>query len=108
MKWDVRYLPEVETDLKKLDHSQIVAVRKAINKVKTNPLPKSEGGYGNPLGHKKGNNLTGFFKIKLLKEGIRVVYKLIRTETAMVIIVVGIREDEEVYDIARKRIDNSK
>lgn len=42
-------------------------------------------------------------KIKLRGEGIRVVYKLIKTESQMLIIVVGIREDEEVYEIAHSR-----
>ena len=36
-------------------------------------------------------------------EGIRVVYKLIRTETKMLVVVVGVREDEEVYEIAQRR-----
>ena len=30
-------------------------------------------------------------------------FKLIRTETKMLIIVVGVREDEEVYEIAERR-----
>lgn len=107
MMWQLKYLPEAEQDLNKLDHSQQLIVRKAINKVKANPLPQSEGGYGKPLGHKKAANLTGFLKIKLKREGIRVVYKLIHTETCMLIIVVGVREDEDAYEIAEKRIINN-
>jgi mRNA interferase RelE/StbE len=42
-------------------------------------------------------------KIKLRNEGIRVVYKLMKTESQMLIVVVGIREDEEVYEIAHSR-----
>ena len=103
MNWKVLYLPEVERDLKALAHNQIIAVRKAISKVKENPLPQAEGGYGKPLGNKNSTNLTGFLKIKLRGEGIRIVYKLIRTETSMLIIVVGVREDDEVYDIAQDR-----
>ena len=87
-----------------MDHSQQIIVRKAISKVRVNPLPQSEGGYGKPLGHKGGSNLTGFLKVKLRKEGIRIVYRLIKTETRMLIIVIGLREDEEVYEIARNRI----
>jgi len=69
----------------------------------TIPLPKSEGGYGKPLGNKNGNDPTGYLKIKLLAAGIRVVYKLVRTETQMLIIVIGMRSDEEVYETAQKR-----
>ena len=103
MNWQVSYLPEVKKDLQGLAHNQQLAVFKAIRKVSENPLPQSEGGYGKPLGHKSGSNLTNLLKIKLRGEGIRVVYKLLRTETEMLIIVVGIREDDEVYDLAGKR-----
>ena len=103
MNREIKYLPEAESDLKSLDHVQQVAVRKALNKVKTNPLPQSEGGYGKPLGHKRGANLTGFLKVKLRKEGIRIVYRLIRVEGRMLIVVIGMREDEEVYEIAQKK-----
>ncbi|MBE5919690.1 MAG: type II toxin-antitoxin system RelE/ParE family toxin [Pseudobutyrivibrio ruminis] len=97
-------MEEALNDLQSLDKTQKVQVVKAIKKVSTNPLSKSEGGYGNPLGNRGGINLTGLYKIKLLKLGIRVVYKLEKTETEMLIIVVGMRSDEEVYKEADKRI----
>ena len=68
-------------------------------------VPQSEGGYGKPLGNKNSNNVTGLLKIKLLKLGIRVVYKLVRTDKIMKIIVVAARADDEVYEVAAKRID---
>ena len=76
---------------------------KAINKVLQNPLPASEGGYGKPLGNKQGSDLAGFLKIKLKSAGIRVVYKLIRTETEMLVVVIGARADDEVYETAQHR-----
>lgn len=103
MSWDVQYLPEAERDLKELDGIQRILVRKAIKKVQQNPLPQSEGGYGKPLGHKGERDLTNLLKIKLKASGIRIVYSLIRQDEKMVIIVIGIREDEEVYDIANAR-----
>lgn len=103
MNWELKYLPEAEKDIRALAHNQQVVVKKAIKKVRQNPLPQSEGGYGKPLGNKHGTNLTNFLKIKLRGEGIRIVYKLIRTETQMLVVVVGIREDEKVYEIAQKR-----
>ena len=104
MIWEVKYLPEVEKDFDALSHNRQIIVDKAIKKVKTNPLPQNEGGYGKPLEHKNGTNLTGYLKVKLRKEGIRIVYKLIRTESKMLVVVIGIREDDEVYEIARDRI----
>ena len=104
MNWEVNYLPEADKDIASLARNQQIIVQKAIKKVK-NPLSQSEGGYGKPLGHKHGTNLTNFLKIKLRGEGIRIVYKLIRTQTQMLIVVVGVREDDEVYEIAQRRRD---
>lgn len=103
MTWVVKYLPEAEKDLKALARNRQLIVLKAIKKVKENPLPQSEGGYGKPLGNMRGTNLAGLLKIKLRGEGIRVVYKLIRMESQMLIVVIGVREDEEVYEIAQTR-----
>lgn len=103
MSWQVLYLPEAENDMRALARNQQLIVRKAIDKVKENPLPQSEGGYGKPLGSKQGVNLTGFLKIKLRGEGLRIVYQLIRKNGQMLVIVIGVREDEEVYQITRKR-----
>ena len=104
MNWEVDYLPEARKDIKNLDRSKQIIVNKAIKKVKINPLPQAEGGHGKPLGNKHGLNLTTLLKIKLRGEGIRIVYKLVRTDTQMLIIVVGAREDEEVYEIANRRL----
>ena len=88
MTWNVLYLPEAAKDVAELSRPQQIIVKKAITKVKENPLPQSEGGYGKPLGNKRGMNLANLLKIKLRGEGIRIVYKLIRSrdgESALVI-----------------------
>jgi len=103
MTWTVNYLPEAQDELESFDKAQQKTIQKAIKKVQQNPLPQNEGGYGKPLGKKHNRSLTNFLKIKLLREGIRIVYKLIRIENQMIIVVIGIRADDEVYDIAEKR-----
>jgi len=50
MKYTVDYTRLAKADLKELDNSQRQQVRKLIDKVSQNPLPRSEGGYGSPLG----------------------------------------------------------
>ena len=105
MKWTLKFLPEAAKDLKNLAGNQRIMVVKAIDKVLENPLPENEGGYGKPLGNKNGNNLTNFLKIKLKSAGIRVVYKIIKTETEMLVVVIGARADDEVYDIAQTRAE---
>lgn len=107
MNWKLVYLPEAAKDLKNLAENQRIMVVKAIDKVLQNPLPISEGGYGKPLGNKHGNDLSGFLKIKLKSAGIRVVYKLIRTETEMLVVVIGARADDEVYEAAQHRVQKN-
>ena len=104
MSWHIGYLDEVADDFKQLDGSQKIRVRKAINKTLQNPLPRSEGGYGIELGNKGGVNFTNCLEIKLRGEGLRVIYKLIRTETEMLVMIICAREDENVYDDANERI----
>lgn len=103
MSWQLKYIPEAAKDLKNLSGNQRLMVVKAINKVLSNPLSANEGGYGKPLGNKSGNDLTGLLKIKLKSAGIRVVYKLIRTENEMLVVVIGARDDDEVYSTAYHR-----
>ena len=105
MIYKVDYTPEAEKDMDVLDNSQYMRVMKAIERVSVNPLPKNEGGYGEPLGNKHGNNLTGYCKIKLKKLGIRVIYKVVKVDGVMKIIVVAARTDNEAYSIAAKRIE---
>ncbi|MHB8126524.1 MAG: type II toxin-antitoxin system RelE family toxin [Desulfitobacteriaceae bacterium] len=103
--WKVEYLRESLEDIKRLDLSQRVQVVKLINKVAINPLPQAEGGYGKPLSNKGGTNLAGYCKIKLLKLGLRIVYKVVRENNIMKIIVISARADDEVYILAQKRTE---
>jgi mRNA interferase RelE/StbE len=50
-----------------------------------------------------GIDLTGCYKIKLRKQGIRVVYKLVRSEDAVRVIVIAARTDGIVYKLAAQR-----
>lgn len=105
MEWSIKYHPSAYDELSNLDGSIKKIVLKGIIKVSANPKPQSEGGYGKPLGNKGGNNLTGLLKIKFRNIGIRVVYKLIEDEKTheMYILVISVRSDNEVYNVAGKR-----
>lgn len=106
--WKVIFLPQAEADRKSLDGSVKKQVDKAILKVRENPLPVSEGGYGKPLGNKSAVNLTGLLKVKLKASGIRIVYQLLREAGMMKIIIIGVREDDEVYREAAERMKRLK
>ena len=103
MNWVIDFLPEAIQDMNDLDGSQRKYVIKALQKVRVNPLPQSEGGYGKPLGNKNGIDLSGLLKIKIKAAGLRIVYKLIRDDDKMLVLVIGARADNEVYEIAGKR-----
>lgn len=105
MTWEVDYLPEADDDLAGLDGSTRLLALKAIRKTQSNPLASNEGGYGKPLGNKGYKNPAGLLKIKLKSCGIRIVYKLIRREGKMLIVVIGIRTDGKVYDKAAGRVE---
>jgi mRNA interferase RelE/StbE len=102
--WNIDYHEKAKKDLQDLNSTVSVRVIKAINRVSLNPLPQSEGGYGKPLGNKQSSKLAGCMKIKLKSIGIRVVYQLIRVDNIMKIVVVSIRDDDEVYKEAERRI----
>ena len=61
-----------------------------------NPLPDIEGGYGKLLGNNGRTTLAGLMKIKLRGAGLRIVYKLVKTESEMLIVVIGARQNEPV------------
>ena len=108
MAWIVEYTRLANADLSELDNSQRIQVLKAIRKVSENPLPTTEGGYGKPLGNQATSNLSGYLKIKLLKLGIRVVYRLTEEKGVMRIIIISVREDEKVYKMLQERIKKEK
>lgn len=101
--WKVVFIPEAREDLNQLDNSVRLQVDKAIAKVRMNPLPRYLGGYGDSLSNLNDAGPAGLCKIKLKKDGIRVVYKAVERDGETVVVVVGARADNEVYREAAKR-----
>lgn len=99
MGWKVRITKEAKKDYKKLNGEIRKQVLAGIYKVSQAPLP-SPNGYGKPLGNKRGNNLTGFFKIKYRSIGIRIVYTLSVEKAIMNIVVISERDDNHCYNLA--------
>lgn len=104
MGWEIRITDEAKKDYGKLEGSIRKQVLAGIIKVSKAPLPSPDG-YGKPLGNKKGNDLTGFFKIKYRGIGIRVVYTVAVDKMTMNIIVISQRDDNYCYDLAAKLYD---
>lgn len=101
MAWKIRIADEAKKDYGRIEGNVRKQVLAGIVKVSKAPLP-SPNGYGKPLGNKKGNDLTGFFKIKYRGIGIRVVYTLVVNKMIMNILVISQRDDNYCYDLAAK------
>ena len=103
-RWKVLFSKEANEDFLNLDGHQKLIVTKAINKISINPLPRTKGGYGIPLGNKHGFNLTNLNEIKLRGQNLRIIYELYEDELIMRNIMIGKRSDFEVYSETYKRI----
>ncbi|PLS31907.1 toxin RelE [Bifidobacterium margollesii] len=104
MTWKLTFTKAAKKDIEHLREPAKSHVHAMLTKVAENPLPFTEGGYGKPLGHKRDGNLTGYLKVKLRGDGLRAVYRLERTEHAMLVVVVSVRDDNAVYKEAVRRI----
>ena len=99
-QWIYKFSKLSQKDMQKIDRQIELRVYNVLDRVILNPLPKSEGGYGNPL-HKP---LQNCFKIKLKADGVRVTYKIDREHKEIHIIVIGPRNDNEAYDETERRL----
>ena len=108
MIYKLSFLKEAAEDYRRLDASQRLYVDKTLKKIRRNPLVDKEGGYGKPLSNQNGSKLAGYLKIKLKKQGIRIIYKLEKIENEIIVIIIGMREDSKVYKEGSKRVAKLK
>ena len=55
-------------------------------------------------GKSQRHQVAGFLKVKLRGAGLRIVYRLHQEGEQILVIVIGFREDSEVYEEAERRI----
>ena len=101
MNYKLSFIKEAIQDYKALDGSQRKVVDKALL---INPLPNTEGGYGKPLSNLSDSKLAGLMKIKLKSSGLRIVYKLEKSDDEVLVIIIGARAESKVYKDAEKRV----
>lgn len=103
-KFEVVFIEEAQKDYKKLDGS----IKKLVN-VALAKMEERADELGEDLTSKHGVNLIGCRKIKFRKAGIRIVYRIVGEKAEIAeIIIVGKREDNEVYQEAYKRLQELK
>lgn len=99
MGWKVQYLPEVQSDLDSLGKADARKALKVIDERIINGEPEKAG-------RSLGKNLVGCRRIRT--GDIRIVYKMIDNEVQVLIIAVGPRRNNEVYDRSGKRVSDKK
>ncbi len=94
MRWNVRFHPEVEQDLKQLGTAEARRVLKVVRERIAEGEPDKTG---KPL----NGALAGYRRIRT--GDVRIVYRIDGVETVL-ILCIGARRDDEVYKAATWRI----
>ena len=98
MKYKNFFHPDATQELDSLDNREKLLVLKQINKLSMMP------GQGKELGNKHGLDLSGYRKIYVDREKIRIVYKIVEEKILIQIIAIGKRDSLKVYKKAATRI----
>ena len=95
MGWKVIYHDSVKADLRELGNARAQKILRAIEERIINGEPDKSG---KPL----SGNLVGYRRIRT--GDTRIVYKIVENRIHIFIIAIGNRRDDEVYDLAVKRL----
>ena len=95
MTYSIKVHDDFVEELNKLDAAIKTQLRKKLDKVVENPhIPKN----------RLAGGLYNCYKIKLKRAGIRLVYQVNDDEIYILLLTVGKRADNEVYETALKRL----
>jgi mRNA interferase RelE/StbE len=95
----IEFFPEVEDDLKQLDHRVRLLVFKQLKKLSQSPQ------LGDLLGNKAGMDLSGCRKMYVDHKRVRIVYRIIEEVIIVEVIAIAQRDDMSVYREASQRIE---
>ena len=96
MAWTVNYHPEVEKDLLCLGRTEARAILKVIEE-------RIAQGEPDKLGKPLAGLLSGYRRIRTGQT--RIVYRVDGDRIEVLIIAVGMRRDNQIYDTASSRVD---
>jgi mRNA interferase RelE/StbE len=98
--YTIEFFPEVEDDLKQLDHRVRLLVFKQLKKLSQSPQ------LGDLLGNKAGMDLSGCRKMYVDHKRVRIVYRIIEEVIVVEVIAIAQRDDMSVYREASQRIES--
>ncbi len=95
MRHRLKFLPQALKEWEALDGSVKEPLRKLLKKRLDNPhVPGSE----------LHGELKGFYKIKLRKQGLRLVYRVLDDAIVVMVMAIDRRENSDVYESVVKRL----
>ena len=94
----IEFFPEVENDLKELDHRVRLLVFKQLAKLAQSPQ------LGDLLGNKSGMDLSGCRKMYVDHKRVRIVYRILEEVIIVEVIAIAARDEMAVYHEAAQRI----
>lgn len=97
-KFQIVFKRSAYEELKRLDNSVKPKVLAQLLKLQENPLA------GEPLGNKRGINLTGYRKIYVDKGRLRIVWQVRLDKVVVVILGIGPRDKGEIYRLVADRL----
>ncbi len=102
MRYRIKYHPQVCNDLRILDKSICDKVLKKIGQLAEKPY------IGHLLGNKAGIDLSGYRKLYVDKQRIRIVYRIDEAMSVVMIVAIGKRDDLHIYKLAGQRLSSDE
>ncbi len=95
MNYSLEFKPKALKEWEKLDHSIKLQFHKKLKeRLETPRVPQS-----------KVSGFTNVYKIKLRSSGFRLAYEVIDQKVVVMVLSVGKRENNSIYDELKKRMD---
>lgn len=96
MSYSLEFKPKALKEWKKLDHSIKLQFHKKLKERLVTPC----------VPHSKLSEFFNVYKIKLRSSGFRLAYEVIDEKIIVMVLSVGKRENNDVYDELKKRMDS--
>ncbi|MCU0831579.1 MAG: type II toxin-antitoxin system RelE/ParE family toxin [Rhizobiaceae bacterium] len=95
MGWAVVYHPKVQDDFRQIGRTKAVMIANVIRERLANGEPEKTG-------KALSGELSGYRRLRT--GDMRIVYSVNRTEVEILVLAIGLRRDDEIYNLAMRRL----
>jgi mRNA interferase RelE/StbE len=95
MAWAIFYHPEVKDDFRRLGRTEAKAIQKVIDQ-------RLARGEPDKIGKSLSGDLSGYRRLRTGRT--RIVYRVDGKRIEVLVIAVGLRRDDEIYEKAQRRV----